>query len=89
MSKIHIADISCMAQFKILPSNYVQITGMFIGKFKIASYCLDRLGSKSDKYIVKCHLSTITQENNKFDTEKECKDECIRLANEFINQLKQ
>ena len=86
---LHIADVSCRAIWKKVPSQYLSITGLFIGKVKVASYCMDGCSSKDDqkKYVVNSTLPTIKNTIGRFETEEECKQACIRVANVFCEQL--
>ena len=86
---LHIADVSCRAIWKKVPSQYLSITGLFIGKVKVASYCMDWCSSKDDpkKYVVNSTLPTIKDTIGRFETEEECKQACIRVANVFCEQL--
>lgn len=86
---LHIADVSCRAIWKKVPSQYLSITGLFIGKVKVASYCMDGCSSKDDskKYVVNSTLPTIKDTIGRFDTEGECKQVCIKVAKVFCEQL--
>jgi hypothetical protein len=86
---LHIADVSCRAIWKKVPSQYLSITGLFIGKVKVASYCMDGCSSKDDskKYVVNSTLPTIKDTIGRFETEEECKQVCIRVAKVFCEQL--
>ena len=86
---LHIADVSCRAIFKKVPSQYLTITGLFIGKIKVASYCMDGYSSKDDhkKYVVNSTLPSIKDTIGRFETEEECKQACIRVAKVFCQQL--
>ena len=86
---LHIADVSCRAIWKKVPSQYLSITGLFIGKVKVASYCIDGFSSKDDpkKYVVNSTLPTIKDTIGRFETEEECKQVCIRVAKVFCEQL--
>jgi hypothetical protein len=87
--QLFIADVSCCAYFKIIPTQYLNVTGLFIGKVKIATYYMDMLSSKYDlcKYVVNSPLPTINDHIGRFETEEECKQACIRVAKVFCNQL--
>jgi hypothetical protein len=39
--QLFIADVSCRAYFKKVPTQYLCPTGLFIGKVKVATYCLN------------------------------------------------
>ena len=86
---LHIADVSCRAIWKKVPSQYLSITGLFIGKVKVASYCMDGFSAKDDpkKYVVNSTLPTIKDTIGRFETEEECKQACIRVAKVFCEQL--
>ena len=86
---LHIADVSCRAIWKKVPSQYLSITGLFIGKVKVASYCMDGSNSKDDpkKYVVNSILPTIKDTIGRFETEEECKQACIKVAKVFCEQL--
>lgn len=86
---LHIADVSCCAIFKKVPSQYLSITGLFIGKVQVASYCRDGCSSKDDpkKYVVNSILPTIKNTIGRFETEEECKQACIRVAKVLCEQL--
>jgi hypothetical protein len=86
---LHIADVSCRAIFKKVPSQYLSITGLFIGKIKVASYCMDGCSSKDDpkKYVVNSTLPSIKDTIGRFETEEECKQVCIHVAKVFCQQL--
>lgn len=86
---IKIADISCYAYFKRVPTQYLHIIGLFIGKVKVATYYIDGCSSKDDpcKYVVNSPLPTIIDQIGRFETEEECKQACIRVAKVFCNQL--
>jgi hypothetical protein len=86
---LHIADVSCRAIWKEVPSQYLSITGLFIGKVKVASYCMDGCSSKDEpkKYVVNSTLPTIKDTIGRFETEEECKQVCIRVAKVFCEQL--
>jgi hypothetical protein len=86
---LHIADVSCRAIWKKVPSQYLSITGLFIGKVKVASYCMDGCSSKDDtkKYVVNSTLPTIKDTIGRFETEEECRQTCIRVAKVFCEQL--
>jgi len=88
-SALHIADVSFRAIWKKVPSQYLSITGLFIGKVKVASYCMDGCSSKDDpkKYVVNSTLPTIKDTIGRFETEEECKQACIRVAKVFCEQL--
>lgn len=88
-SALNIADVSCRAIWKKVPSQYLSITGLFIGKVKVASYCMDGCSSKDDpkKYVVNSALPTIKDTIGRFETEEECKQACIRVAKFFCEQL--
>jgi hypothetical protein len=86
---LHVADVSCRAIFKKVPSQYLSIIGLFIGKLKVASYCMDGCSSKDDpkKYVVNSQLPTIKDTIGRFETEEECKQACIHVAKVFCQQL--
>ena len=86
---LHIADVSCRAIWKKVPSKYLSITGLFIGKVKVASYCMDGCSSKDElkKYVVNSTLPTIKYTIGRFETEEECEQACIRVAKVFCEQL--
>ena len=86
---LHIADVSCRAIFKKVLSQYLSITGLFIGKVKVASYCMDGCSAKDDpkKYVVNSTLPTIKDTIGRFETEEECKQACIKVAKVFCEQL--
>ena len=86
---LHIADVSCRAIFKKVPSRYLSITGLFIGKIKVASYCMDGCSSKDDpkKYVVNSTLPSMKDTIGRFETEEECKQACIHVAKVFCQQL--
>ena len=86
---LHIADVSCCAIWRKIPSQYLSITGLFIGKVKVATYCMDGCSSKDDpcKYVVNSPLPTIKDQIGRFETEEECKQACIRVAKVFCEQL--
>lgn len=86
---LHIADVSCSAIWKNVPSQYLSITGLFIGKVKVATYCMDGCSSKDDpcKYVVNSPLPTIKDQIGRYETEEECKQACIRVAKVFCEQL--
>lgn len=85
-----IADVSCCAIWRKIPSQYLSITGLFIGKVKVATYCMDGCNSKYDpcKYVVNSPLPTIKDQIGRFETEEECKQACIRVAKVFCEQLR-
>ena len=87
--QLYIADVSCYAIFKRVPSQYLRITGLFIGKVKVATYCMDGNSPKDDpcKYVVNSPLPTIKDQIGRFETEEECKQACIRVAKVFCEQL--
>ena len=86
---LHIADVSCRAIWKKVPSQYLSITGLFIGKLKVASYCMDGCSTKDNpkKYVVNSTLPTIKDTIGRFETEEECKQACIKVAKVFCEQL--
>ena len=86
---LHIADVSCRAIFKKVPSRYLSITCLFIGKIKVASYCMDGCSSKDDpkKYVVNSTLPSMKDTIGRFETEEECKQACIHVAKVFCQQL--
>jgi hypothetical protein len=85
----HVAEVSLRAIFKKVPSQYPSVTGLYIGKVKVASYCMDGISSKTDpkKYAVNSSLPTIKDHLGRFETEEECKEVCIRVAKVFCQQL--
>jgi hypothetical protein len=85
----HIADLNCYAKWKNVPSNYLSIRALYIGKVKIASYCMDGLNSKQDnkKYTVDSRLPTIKNHLGRFETEEECQEMCMKVARVFCKQL--
>jgi hypothetical protein len=87
--QLFIADVSCCAYFKKVPTQYLSITGLFIGKVKVATYCMDGCSSKDDpcKYVVNSPLPTIKDQIGRYETEEECKQACIRVAKVFCEQL--
>ena len=87
--QLFIADVSCCAYFKRVPTQYLSITGLFIGKVKVATYRMDGCSSKDDpcKYVVNSPLPTIKNQIGRFETEEECKQACIRVAKVFCEQL--
>ena len=84
-----IHNVSCCAVWKTVPTRYLHVQGLFIGKVKVATYCMDGTGSKSDpkKYIVNSPLPTIKDVIGRFETEEECKQACIRVGKLFVDQL--
>lgn len=90
VEKLFIANIECYTYFKKISSQYLSITGLFIGKVKIASYCMDGCNSKDDphKWVVNSDLPTIKDEIGRYKTEDECKQICLKVAKVFCDQLK-
>ena len=86
---LHIADVSCRAIFKKVPSEYLSITGLFIGKLRVASYYIDYLSSIDDtkKYVVNSYVPSVILKTERFETEEECKQVCIKIAKLFCKQL--
>jgi len=82
-------NVSCCAVWKTVPTRYLHVKGLFIGKVKVATYCMDGTGSKGDakKYIVNSHLPTIKDVIGRFETEEQCKQACIRVGKLFMEQL--
>jgi hypothetical protein len=87
--QLFIAYISCCVYFKRIPTQHLNITGLFIGKVKIATYCMDGLSLKDDpcKYVVNSPFPPIKDQIGRFETEEECKQACIRVAKVFCDQL--
>lgn len=85
----HVADISCHATWKKVQSQYIDITGLYIGKVKVASYCWDGACSRTEtrKYSVSSQLPTIKSHIGRFETEEECRQACIEVAQVFCKQL--
>ena len=87
--QLFIADVSCCAVFREVPTQYLSVTGLFIGKVKVATYCMDGCNTKGsdDRYVVNSPLPTIKDQIGRFTTEEECKQACIRVAKVFCEQL--
>jgi hypothetical protein len=87
--KIHIADIICNAVWKNIPRTYVNSTGLFIGKVKIAEYYFDGTRPRNDpkQYRVSSSLPTIKQNLGNYETTEECEAVCINVAKTFCKQL--
>ena len=85
-----IHNVSCCAVWKTVPTQYLHVKGLYIGKVKVATYCMDGMVSKkgdSKKYIVNSPLPTIKDVIGRFETEEECKQACINVGRLFIKQL--
>jgi hypothetical protein len=84
-----IHNVSCCAVWKTVPTRYLHVTGLYIGKVKVATYCMDGTGSKGDskKYIVNSPLPTIKNVIGRFETEEECRQACINVGKFFVKQL--
>jgi hypothetical protein len=87
--KKHLADVSLYAEWKVVPSRYLHVIGLYIGRFKVASYCMDGINSKSDPkaWSVSSNISNIKLNNYRFEKEQECRDKCLEIANMFISAL--
>lgn len=83
------ATINVCAVWKNVPSQYLSITGLYIGKVKVASYCQNGRNDKSDpkKYSVSSSLPTMKSDLGRFETEEECRAVCIKVARVFCGQL--
>lgn len=59
--KVHIADISCDVIFKVIPTRYLHVIGLFMGKVQIASYCMDGINS-NNRALSKDFLSSAVEQ---------------------------
>ena len=87
--QLFIADVSCYAIWKEIPSRYVPATALYIGKVEIARYFYDGLTNRDDenKYKVISKLPSIKEVIGKFKDEESCRSVCIRVAKVFCEQL--
>lgn len=86
---IHIGDVSFNVYWKEVPSRYLSIKGLYVGKLKIASYCIDGCSRKGDKniYSVSTSIPIIKSDLGRFETEEQCKKRCLQVAKLFCEQL--
>lgn len=84
------ANVVCCAFWKNISGQYVNATGLFIGKILVVSYAYNGMRSKDaidETYVVNSTIPGIKPKLGKYATEEECREKCIQVAKHFLTML--
>lgn len=81
--------INVVGVFKVVPTKYLSVKGLYVGRVEMATYCMDGCNPKGspDKYIVTSGLPGIKKVIGRYQSEQECREVCIRAARTFLKSL--